>query len=55
MRRHDEAANRISAASWNRAIAALDKLYRRAVEEGPTISIAYRASYTLSSPGIPAS
>ncbi len=33
-RRHDEAANRISAASWNRAIAALDKLYRWAVEEG---------------------
>jgi site-specific recombinase XerD len=32
-RRHDEAANRISAASWNRAIAALDKLYRWAVEE----------------------
>ena len=33
-RRHDEAANRISAASWNRAVAALDKLYRWAVEEG---------------------
>ena len=33
-RRLDEAANRISAASWNRAIAALDKLYRWAVEEG---------------------
>jgi site-specific recombinase XerD len=33
-RRDDEAANRISAASWNRAIAALDKLYRWAVEEG---------------------
>ena len=33
-RRHDEATNRISAASWNRAIAALDKLYRWAVEEG---------------------
>lgn len=33
-RRHDEAANRISAASWNRAIAALDKLYRWAIEEG---------------------
>jgi site-specific recombinase XerD len=32
-RRHDEAANRISAASWNRAIAALDKLYRWAVEQ----------------------
>jgi site-specific recombinase XerD len=32
-RRHDDAANRISAASWNRAIAALDKLYRWAVEE----------------------
>ncbi len=33
-RRLDEAANRISAASWNRAIAALDKLYRWAIEEG---------------------
>lgn len=27
-RRHDDAANSISAASWNRAVAALDKLYR---------------------------
>src|SRR5258708_33321750 len=27
-RRHDDAANRISAASWNRADAPLDKLYR---------------------------
>lgn len=33
-RRHDEAANRISAASWNRAVAALDKFYRWAVEDG---------------------
>ena len=33
-RRHDNAANRISAASWNRAVAALDKLYRWAVEDG---------------------
>ena len=33
-RRHDDAAHRISAASWNRAIATLDKLYRWAVEEG---------------------
>lgn len=33
-RRHDDAANRIAAASWNRAVAALDKLYRWAVEEG---------------------
>lgn len=33
-RRQDDAANRISAASWNRAVAALDKLYRWAVEEG---------------------
>lgn len=33
-RRHDDAAHRISAASWNRAVAALDKLYRWAVEEG---------------------
>ena len=33
-RRQDEALNRISAASWNRAVAALDKLYRWAVEEG---------------------
>jgi site-specific recombinase XerD len=33
-RRHDDATNRISAASWNRAVAALDKLYRWAVEEG---------------------
>jgi site-specific recombinase XerD len=33
-RRHDGAAHRISAASWNRAIATLDKLYRWAVEEG---------------------
>ncbi len=32
-RRHDDTANRISAASWNRAVAALDKLYRWAVEE----------------------
>jgi site-specific recombinase XerD len=32
-RRHDDAASRISAASWNRAVAALDKLYRWAVEE----------------------
>src|ERR1700741_3197429 len=27
-RRHGDATNRISAASWNRAVAALDKLYR---------------------------
>jgi site-specific recombinase XerD len=33
-RRHDEATNRISAASWNRAVATLDKLYRWAIEEG---------------------
>lgn len=33
-RRDDDAANRISAASWNRAVAALDKLYRWAVEDG---------------------
>jgi site-specific recombinase XerD len=33
-RRHDDAANRISAASWNRAVAALDKLYRWAIEDG---------------------
>ena len=33
-RRNDDAANRISAASWNRAVAALDKLYRWAVEDG---------------------
>jgi hypothetical protein len=33
-RRHDDAANRISAASWNRAVAALDKLYRWGVEDG---------------------
>jgi hypothetical protein len=33
-RRHDDAAHRISAASWNRAIATLDKLYRWALEEG---------------------
>ena len=33
-RRHDDATHRISAASWNRAIATLDKLYRWAVEEG---------------------
>ncbi len=32
-RRHDDATNRISAASWNRAVAALDKLYRWAVED----------------------
>ena len=32
-RRNDNAANRISAASWNRAVAALDKLYRWAVED----------------------
>ena len=32
-RRQDDAANRISAASWNRAVAALDKLYRWSVEE----------------------
>jgi site-specific recombinase XerD len=32
-RRHDEVDNRISAGSWNRAIAALDKLYRWALEE----------------------
>ena len=32
-RRQDDAENRISAASWNRAVAALDKLYRWAVEE----------------------
>jgi hypothetical protein len=54
-RRLDEVVNCISAVSWNRAIAALDRPYRRAVEAGPTISIAYRASYTSSSPGIPAS
>jgi site-specific recombinase XerD len=33
-RRHDDATHRISAASWNRAIATLDKLYRWAIEEG---------------------
>jgi site-specific recombinase XerD len=33
-RRHDDAANRISPSSWNRAVAALDKLYRWAVEDG---------------------
>lgn len=33
-RRQDDAANRISAASWNRAVAALDKLYRWGVEDG---------------------
>lgn len=33
-RRQDDAANRISASSWNRAVAALDKLYRWAVEDG---------------------
>jgi len=33
-RRHDDAAHRISAASWNRAVAALDKLYRWAIEDG---------------------
>jgi site-specific recombinase XerD len=33
-RRDDDAAHRISAASWNRAVAALDKLYRWAVDEG---------------------
>jgi site-specific recombinase XerD len=32
-RRRDDATHRISAASWNRAIAALDKLYRWAAEE----------------------
>jgi site-specific recombinase XerD len=33
-RRREDATHRISAASWNRAIAALDKLYRWATEEG---------------------
>jgi site-specific recombinase XerD len=33
VRRDDDAAHRISAASWNRAVAALDKLYRWAVDE----------------------
>src|SRR6266851_3874358 len=33
-RRLSDAAFRISAASWNRSVAALDKLYRWAVEEG---------------------
>jgi site-specific recombinase XerD len=33
-RRRDDATHRISAASWNRAIAALDKLYRWGAEEG---------------------
>jgi site-specific recombinase XerD len=33
-RRHDDATNRISAASWNRAVAALDKLYHWAIEDG---------------------
>ena len=33
-RRQGDAAHRISAASWNRAVAALDKLYRWAVEDG---------------------
>jgi site-specific recombinase XerD len=43
-RRHDDAANRISAASWNRAVAALDKLYRWAAEEGlvPQSPFTYR-------------
>ena len=48
-RRDDEAANRVSAASWNRAVAALDKLYRWAVEEGLIAQspFSYRAvSYT---------
>jgi site-specific recombinase XerD len=33
-RRREDAKHRISARSWNRAIAALDKLYRWATEEG---------------------
>jgi len=33
-RRNGKAANRIAGTSWNRAVAALDKLYRWGVEEG---------------------
>lgn len=33
-RRHGNAANRIAGTSWNRAVAALDKLYRWGIEEG---------------------
>jgi site-specific recombinase XerD len=43
-RRYDDATNRVSASSWNRAVAALDKLYRWAVEDGimSQIPFAYR-------------
>jgi hypothetical protein len=38
-RRHDDAANRISASSSNRAVAALDKLYRWAVEDAEPVHL----------------
>jgi site-specific recombinase XerD len=45
-RRLSDAPFRISASSWNRAIAALDKLYRWALEEGLIVSSPFR--YDLS-------
>ncbi len=46
-RRLSAAPYRISAASWNRSVAALDKLYRWAVEEGIMTSSPFSYSVTL--------
>lgn len=46
-RRLSDAAFRISAASWNRSIAALDKLYRWAVEEGIVAASPFSYGVTL--------
>ena len=46
-RRLSDAAFRISAASWNRSVAALDKLYRWAVEEGIITTSPFSYGVTL--------
>ena len=46
-RRLSDAAFRVSAASWNRGIAALDKLYRWAVEEGIITTSPFSYGVTL--------
>ena len=46
-RRLSDAAYRISAASWNRGIAALDKLYRWAIEEGIITASPFSYGVTL--------
>ncbi|MER9647963.1 site-specific integrase [Mesorhizobium sp. M0199] len=46
-RRLSDAAFRISAASWNRSVAALDKLYRWAIEEGIITTSPFSYGVTL--------